>query len=222
MQSFDIKFIQKKIGYTFKNTAFLKTAFIHSSYANENKDKSNERLEFLGDSVLSIIITDYIYANCKRNEGDLSKIRASLVNEQTLSFIFKELGFQDFIFRGEGLKNVLPTNAMMADAMEALIASIYLDGGLNKAKEFVLSIFDSVLTETMKEGVPESNKCLLQEKFKTAKIYYDTKSSGEGQDKVYLSKVYINGVVCGEGSSTKKRFAEDLAAKQALTKVKKV
>lgn len=219
---FDVKYIQNKIGYTFKNNNLLKSAFIHSSYANENKEKSNERLEFLGDSVLSIIITDYIYANCKRNEGDLSKIRASLVNEQTLSFIFKQLGFQEFIFRGEGLKNILPTNAMMADAMEALIASIYLDGGLNKAKIFVLSIFESVLKETIKDGVPESNKCLLQEKYKNAKILYDTKSTGEGQDKIYVSKVFINGVACGEGSSTKKRFAEDLAAKQALTKVKKV
>ena len=92
MQNFDAKTIEKTIGYTFKDKNLLKAAFIHSSYANEHKEvKSNERLEFLGDSVLSVIVTDYIFAHYKNNEGDMSKIRSSLVSEKSLSFIFENL-----------------------------------------------------------------------------------------------------------------------------------
>lgn len=222
MQNFDAKPIEKIIGYTFKDKNLLKGAFIHSSYANEHKEmKSNERLEFLGDSVLSVIVTDYIFTHYKNNEGDMSKIRSSLVSEKSLSFIFENLDLAKYIVVGVGLKNQKPTNAMMADAFEAIVASIYLDGGLDKARNFVLLVLETALEDINETGVPESNKSLLQEKFKTAKIRYETTHQGEGQEKTYTAVVYINNEPCGRGVSGKKRFAEDMAAKEALNKVKK-
>lgn len=221
MQNFDAKTIEKIIGYTFKDKNLLKSAFIHSSFANEHKElKSNERLEFLGDSVLSVIVTDYIFKHYKNNEGDMSKIRSSLVSEKSLSFIFENLDLAKYIFVGVGLKNTNPTNAMMADAFEAIVASIYLDGGLDKARNFVLSMLETALEDINETGVPESNKSLLQEKFKTAKIRYETTHEGDGQEKTYTAIVYINNEPCGKGESQKKRFAEDMAAKEALKNVK--
>lgn len=222
MQNFDVKQVEKIIGYTFKNKNLLKSAFIHSSYANEHREtKSNERLEFLGDSVLSVIVTNYIFVHYKNNEGDMSKIRSSLVSEKSLSFVFENLNLAKYIIVGVGLKNSNPTNAMMADAFEALTAAIYLDGGIESATTFVLSVLDSALEDINETGVPESNKSLLQEKYKTAKIRYETTHDGEGQDKTYTAVVYINNVASGKGVSQKKRFAEDIAAKEALKKVKK-
>jgi len=222
MQNFDERPIEKIIGYTFNDKNLLKGAFIHSSYANEHKElKSNERLEFLGDSVLSVIVTDYIFRHYKNNEGDMSKIRSSLVSEKSLSFIFENLDLAKYIFVGVGLKNTKPTNAMMADAFEAIVAAIYLDGGLDKAKNFVLTMLESALEDINETGVPESNKSLLQEKFKQSKIYYETKHKGEGPEKMYTAIVYIDGKACGKGESGKKRFAEDTAAKEALKNIKK-
>lgn len=223
MQNFDANAIQKKIGYAFKNESLLKNAFVHSSFANENKAKSNERLEFLGDSVLNLIVTDYVYKHYNKfSEGELSKIRASLVSEKSLSFIFEQLGLDRYIMCGAGLKNTKPTNAMMADAFEAVVASIYLDGGMAFAQNFVLKMLSTALEEIKSEGVPESKKSLLQEKHKTKRVIYETKSTGEGQEKVYYSKAIINGVVCGEGFGAKKRDAEEQAAGNALKQVKKV
>ena len=133
----------------------------------------------------------------------------------------EELGLDKFLLTGAGLKNTKPTNAMMADAFESIVASIYLDGGLDKARVFVLTLLESSLQDIKATGVPESNKSLLQERFKTSKIYYETKHSGEGQEKTYTATVYINGLACGVGVSGKKRFAEDIAAKEALLKTKK-
>lgn len=222
MRKFDYNLIEQKIGYVFKDKNLLKSAFIHSSYANEHAVKSNERLEFLGDSVLSLIVTDYIFKHYKNNEGDLSKIRASLVSEKSLSFIFEQLGLDDYIYRGVGLENTKPTRAMMADAFEALVASIYLDGGTAKASKFVLTELDSALSDINRTGVPDSNKSKLQEKFKNAKIVYQTKSDGDGQGKTYNSRVYVNGVMSGIGTAPKKRDAEELAALEALKSIKKV
>lgn len=223
MQNFNSEQIEKTIGYKFKDKKLLQNAFIHSSYSNENKSfKSNERLEFLGDSVLSLIISDYVFTNFKNNEGDLSKIRASLVNENILSEVFSKVNLDYFIVKGRGLINSKPTKAMNADCFEALTAAIYKDGGFEKAKAFVLKFLQSSIDSIYKTGVPENSKSILQEKFKQAKIVYQTKSEGEGENKIYHSKVLINNVVCGEGCSNKKREAEEFSAKMALESVKKV
>lgn len=218
----NFKEVEEIISYQFKDKSLLKNAFIHSSYANEHKIASNERLEFLGDSVLSVIITDEIYHKYRKNEGGLSKIRASLVSEKSLSFVFDQLGLTKYLLCGEGFKNKTPTVAMQADAMEALIASIYLDAGIEKVKEFVLRVMSTGLKGISTFGVPDSNKSLLQERFKNARIFYQTTSTGEGEQKQYSSKVFINGVISGTGVSGKKREAEELSAKQALENVKKI
>ena len=223
MIEFDYSKVQKIIGHTYKSRELLKTAFVHSSYSNEHKaQKSNERLEFLGDSVLSVIVTDYIFNHYRRNEGELSKIRASLVSEKSLSFLFEQLDLEKYIMKGVGLQNQKSTNAMMADAFEAIVGSLYQDGGIDVAREFVLRMFETAFKQIKRAGVPESYKSLLQEKFKKATILYETKPSGEGLDKIYNSRVFINGVMSGIGTSEKKKNAEELAAKNALEKIKKV
>lgn len=223
MGVFEYSKIQKIIGYEYANKDLLKTAFVHSSYANEHKaQKSNERLEFLGDSVLSVIVTDYIYNHYRKNEGDLSKIRASLVSEKSLSFLFENLGLEQYLLKGVGLKNQKATNAMMADAFEAIIGSIYQDGGIEKARQFVLRMFETAFSQIKRSGVPESYKSLLQEKYKKAIILYETKQIGEGLEKVYNTRVFVNGVMSGIGKAQKKKDAEESAAKDALRKIKKV
>ena len=135
--------IQKNLGYEYKNTALLKNALTHSSYANENHvaDGSNERLEFLGDSVLSVIVSDYIYKHFSHlPEGELTKIRASLVCEKSLCEFSKELGIGESLFLSKGENNTggRQRPSILADAFEAVLASIYLDGGIEPARELVL------------------------------------------------------------------------------------
>ena len=221
MQNFDCAEIEKIIGYTFQNKQLLKTAFTHSSFSNEHKVESNERLEFLGDSILSFVIAEEIFKRYHKSEGELTKIRASLVSEKSLAFVSKQLGLDKFLIVGAGLFGKTPTDAMIADSFEALLASIYLDSGIQKARKFLLQIFESSLGKIKKSGVPDSFKSQLQEKFKNAKIVYDTKSSGEGEEKYYTAQVYINKVACGTGQAGKKRDAEELAAKQALENLSK-
>lgn len=219
---FDSLYIEKKLGYTFSDKSLLKNAFTHSSYANEHRVQSNERLEFLGDSVLSVVITDELYHSYKKSEGDLSKIRASLVSEKSLAFIFSGLSLDKYIICGEAFKTAKVSQAMIADAFEATLAAIYLDGGITSARKVILSLFEMPLKAIRSSGVPESHKSKLQEKFKTSKIYYQTVSSGEGENKVYKSRVFINGVMSGIGIATKKREAEELSALEALKSVEKV
>ena len=222
MQNFNSEKIEKIIGYTFKNKDLLKKAFTHSSFSNEHKVQSNERLEFLGDSILSFVIAEEIFKMFNKPEGELTKIRASLVSEKSLAFISKQLGIDKFLIVGAGLKDKQPTDAMIADSFEAMLAAIYLDAGINKIKAFLIKTFETALKDIKKEGVPDSFKSQLQEKLKNAKIVYDTQSSGEGEDKIYKCNVYVNKVVCGTGQAKKKRFAEENAAMEALKNISKV
>lgn len=138
-----MKELERKIGYTYKNPAYLENALTHSSYANESKNgaKSNERLEFLGDAVLSIVVSDYIYRNCPQlPEGELSKLRASLVCEKSLCRFSSALGVGDCLRLSKGERNLRGNErpSILADAFEAIIASIYLDGGMEQARKFIL------------------------------------------------------------------------------------
>ncbi len=216
MRKFEAKLIEDIIGYDFHDKELLKTAFTHSSYANEHKKESNERLEFLGDSILSVVISEEIFKRYHKSEGELTKIRASLVSENSLAFIASQLGLDKFLLVGEGLKQKQPTAAMIADLFEAMLAAFYLDGGIEKTKKFVLHIFESALNDIKKSGVPDSFKSKLQERFKKDKIIYQTSAAGEGEDKYYTAIVLINNIACGKGQAGKKRVAEELAAEQAL------
>ena len=137
-----LEVFQKKIGYRFKNDKLLYEALSHSSFANENKKQrhSNERLEFLGDSVLSIVVSDFLYKNLNVAEGELTKMRASLVCEKSLHIFAQQIGLGDYLLLGKGEENTggRQRPSILADAFEAVIAAIYLDGGIEPASKHIL------------------------------------------------------------------------------------
>ncbi|OJU16331.1 MAG: ribonuclease III, partial [Clostridiales bacterium 43-6] len=148
-----MKELEQKIGYTFQNKGLLKKAVTHSSYANEAKEKngSNERLEFLGDAVLSIIISDFLYKNYNHlPEGELTKLRASLVCEKSLFGFSKQLDLGSFLRLGKGEKQTggSERSSILADAFEAVLAAIYLDGGIESASKFVMGFANTELLNT--------------------------------------------------------------------------
>ncbi len=212
------------VGYTFKNKQLAVTALTHSSYANEIHDgtKYNERLEFLGDSVLSIVVSDYIYKNCPEfPEGKLTKLRASLVCEKSLYGYAKALGLGEFIRLSKGEKHSGGDDrpSILSDAFEAVIAAIYLDGGIKPAREFILNY---VLPD-IKSAKPvkyKDYKTVLQEiiqKNPEERITYVlVKETGPDHDKHFVVEVHLNSNVIGKGGGRSKKEAEQEAARVAL------
>lgn len=216
--------IQKNLGYEYKNTALLKNALTHSSYANENHVAagSNERLEFLGDSVLSVIVSDYIYKHFSHlPEGELTKIRASLVCEKSLCEFSKELGIGDSLFLSKGENNTGGRHrpSILADAFEAVLASIYLDGGIEPARELVLRFIVPEL-KNHKSAQSRDYKTLLQEVIQQNPeerlSYVLVGESGPDHDKHFTAEVHINSNVVSSGEGSSKKDAEQSAAKKAL------
>ena len=213
--------IEKICNHTFKDKSIIKQAFIHSSYANEHKTISNERLEFLGDAILEFVITDELYKNFNLNEGKLTKYRASLVNEDTLSFVISELKLQQFLLRGKGESKFEVTKSEMCDLFESIVGALYLDGGLSVAKQFILSNLKTAIDGLKKDGVLENSKTMLQEMLPKEKIKYSTTKHGEDHNPTYKSTVIINGVNMGFGEGPNKKTAELLAAKNTINMIKK-
>ncbi|MBR1862865.1 MAG: ribonuclease III [Ruminococcus sp.] len=224
-ESRNLKEFQEKIGYTFKNERLLYEALSHSSFANENKKtrNSNERLEFLGDSVLSIVVSDYIFEHFKHlPEGELTKLRASLVCEKALFEFSKklDLGKHIFLGKGEELTGGRERASIVSDAMEAVIAAIYLDGGIECARRHIMNFLP-------KDISPEHTvtfhdyKTVLQEiiqKNPEEKVEYFLKSEeGPDHDKRFTVQVKLNSNVIGEGVGRSKKNAEQNAAKEALS-----
>ncbi len=215
-----MKQLQQKIGYTFKNEQLLKAAFIHSSYVNENKGKvkeSNERLEFLGDSVLGFISAENLYLNNPDTpEGDLSRKRASLVCEKSLYETAKELDFGSYMLLGKGeeMGGGRQRSSILADAVEAVIAAMYLDGGIEPAKKFVLKhvLSNNADTGDYKTQLQE----LVQREKEQVLEYRMSGQSGPDHDKRFDFQVLLNGDVVGEGSGRTKKEAEQMAAKAAI------
>ncbi|MBQ1388447.1 MAG: ribonuclease III [Clostridia bacterium] len=220
----DIESFEAAVGYTFRNKQLAVTALTHSSYANEMHDgtKYNERLEFLGDSVLSIVVSDYIYKNCPEfPEGKLTKLRASLVCEKSLYCYAKALGLGEFIRLSKGEKNTGGDDrpSILSDAFEAVIAAIYLDGGIKPAKEFILTY---VLPD-IKSAKPvkyKDYKTVLQEiiqKNPEERITYVlVRETGPDHDKHFVVEVHLNSNVIGKGGGRSKKEAEQEAARVAL------
>ena len=178
MKNLDFEYskIEKIIGYTFKDKSLLKTAFTHSSYANEHRCKSNERLEFFGDSVLGYVVTRKLYNEFKLSEGELSKFRQKLVSEQPLAFIIEELGLDTFILKGKGeSKNKFDSKAIKADLFEAITGAICSDSNINNAEAFILKNLDSVFKSYIGNFDFEDSKTKLQEKLVGSKIIYNTR-----------------------------------------------
>lgn len=215
---------EKIINYKFKNQQILHEALSHSSYANENKKnrKNNERLEFLGDSVLSIVISEYLFHHFKNlPEGELTKIRASLVCEKALYVFARQIDLGDYILLGKGEENTggRERPSILSDAFEAVIAAIFLDGGLDAAKKHILSFVPD--DENIKESVAFSDyKTILQEVIQQnpeEKVEYIVKGqSGPDHDKAFAVQVCLNSNVIGSGTGRSKKQAEQMAAKEAL------
>ena len=217
--------LQNKIGYQFKNPALLNEALTHSSYANEHKSqhiKYNERLEFLGDSVLSIVVSDYIYKNCPElPEGELTKLRASLVCEKSLYEFAKKIDLGKYLILSKGERNNGGTDrpSILSDAFEALIAAIYIDGGIAPASKHILNFVIPAIKNSKKKKINDY-KTTLQEiiqKNPGEKLEYVlVKESGPDHNKHFVVEVHLNSNVIGKGGGRSKKEAEQQAAREAL------
>lgn len=215
--------VEKIIGYTFKSKKLLQRALTHSSYSNEHKVESNERLEFLGDAVIELIITEILYFDFKGKEGDLSKIRALIVSEKPLADVVDRLGLEKYLIKGVGeSKNTTKSNAIKCDMFEAIAGAIFVDGGLEETKKFfALALGDRI--ESIKiNGYVDDPKTKLQEMLKQAKIVYSTTKTGADHMPVYKTTVFVNDVKMGTGKGTNKRSAEEHAASEAINNLKKI
>jgi len=216
--------LQQKIGYTFRSPQLLRQAVTHSSYANEGKKhgRNNERLEFLGDSVLSVIVAKHLYLTYKDiPEGELTKLRASLVCEKALDvFADKlELGKYLLLGRGEEMTGGRQRPSILADAFEAVIAALYLDGGYEIAQRFVLSYIPKNL-DIRKTSPLVDYKTALQEiiqQNREEKIEYVLVAErGPDHAKIFTAEVMLNSNVIGRGEGSSKKQAEQNAAREAL------
>ena len=220
--------VEKIIHYTFKNKKLLKQALTHSSYANEKKLGKlgcNERLEFLGDAVLELISSDFLYKRFDQvPEGELTKKSASLVCEPSLAYCARQFGLPEFLLlgKGENMTGGRNRDSIVSDATEALLGAIYLDGGFANAKEFVLKF---ILNDIERKQLFYDSKTILQEMVQENGIqpieYVLTGESGPDHDKQFTVEVHINGVAAGEGTGHTKKAAEQAAAYQAIRKAQK-
>ncbi len=222
--------LEERIGYTFNNKEYLTEALTHSSFSNESKSKGakiecNERLEFLGDSVLSIIVSSYLFEHYKnKQEGDLTKIRASVVCEKALAKFAGEIELGEYIRlgHGEALNNGRKRASILADAFEALLAAVYLDSGetFERVSEFLLPFIIAEIDEIRRSGVFVDYKTTLQQivqQVEGEKLEYVlTGTSGPDHKKVFEVEARLNSNVIGHGKASSKREAEQLAAKEAL------
>lgn len=219
------KFLEDKISYKFNNLDYLKKALSHSSYVNEKnkKDKSNERLEFLGDSVLSLIVSETLYKEFPElPEGELTKVRAIVVCEQSLADCARNITLGDFLLLGKGeiLSGGRNRSSILADAFEAIISAIFLDGGFEQARDFVLTNIYGKIKKAVDGDLYLDYKTKLQEvlqKNGNVSINYETiKESGPDHNKHFIIQVVVNGEPYGRGQGSSKKEAEQIAAKQAL------
>lgn len=218
----DIKEFQIEIGYEFQNKNLLRQAMTHSSYANEKRMKKlsdNERLEFLGDAVLEVISSDFLYENYPDlPEGELTKLRASIVCEPTLALCAQDIAIGDYLFLGKGENQTGGRNrkSILSDALEAVIGAIYLDGGFTSAKEFVLKY---IMTDIEHKQLFYDSKTILQEVVQGEHeqlAYILTAESGPDHNKSFTVEVCVGEKKLGEGTGHTKKAAEQEAAYQAL------
>lgn len=217
--------LKNKLGIDFKDLTLLQTAITHSSYANERNAAFNERLEFLGDTVLELIISEYLFTNhINETEGYLTKVRALIVCENSLFEIAKkwELGKYIYMSKGEELTGGRTRVSILADAVEAIIAAVYLDEGLLVTKEFVLKNFNSIIIKAVKNEIILDYKTKLQEilqKNGDVDISYSLINfEGPPHRREFFVKVLINGEAKGSGAGYSKKEAEQMAAREVLIK----
>jgi len=222
-----MKKLEAKLGYTFRDEALLRHALTHSSYANEHKNEgltSNERLEFLGDSVLGMVVADHLYrTHPDMPEGELTRTRAALVCEGSLHEIAKELELGDYLRlgRGEDAGGGRRRPSILADAVESLLAAVYLDGGIEPARKIIQML---VLNREVERTVDRDYKTTLQElvqrKPGSVITYQLIRESGPDHCRLFEMEVSIGGVPAGQGEGRTKKEAEQQAAKAAIAALK--
>ena len=222
-----IQKLEHRIKYQFQNIELLETALRHSSYVNEhrmNRLDCNERLEFLGDAVLELVSSEHLFQNYPQMpEGELTRLRASLVCEPTLAFCARELGLGEYLSLGKGeeMTGGRHRDSVTSDAMEAVIGAIYLDGGFANAKEFILRF---VLNDIEHKKLFFDSKTIFQE-MEQGNIpgeisYHMVGEEGPDHDKIFSAEVWIGEKSMGTGSGRTKKAAEQMAAYQAICKLK--
>ena len=213
----------------FKDNKLFEQAFIHRSYLNEVKVKlsSNERLEFLGDSIISFIVSDYLYKNYPNfNEGTLTNLRSLLVNTKSLAQISKELDFGNFLklSKGEEESKGRQNQSLLADSFEAFVGALFLDSGIKATTKFLEQVLMPKADVLAKNRTLKDPKSLLQEKIQAKKqsspIYKVMEETGPAHARVFKVGVFVNNSLLGEGTGKSKQAAEEMAAKQALERKK--
>ena len=221
--------VQARLGYEFRNPEYLKTALTHKSFFQGNQlpgQQDNERLEFLGDAILALVVSEYIVSRFpEASEGKLSKVKAFLVSRSSLAKVSErlELGGSLRLGRGEEATNGRKKSSLLADALEAVIAAVYIDGGSDAAESFILRVFQPELEKLGTNASDEFRgdyKSHLQERvhkqFEMNPDYRLVHESGPDHQKVFEMEVLIDGKVFGRGTGKTKKQAEQIAARQAL------
>lgn len=218
-----LEILEKNIGYTFKNKALLKNALTHTSYAYENHIQSNEKLEFLGDSILEFLSSKYIYNNySKLKEGEMTKVRADVVCEKSLYKVALKHNFSDFLYIGKSqiINDGNKRPSILADSVEAVIAAIYFDSGLEQAEKFIVENLKDYIEIATKHVGMKDHKTVLQERLQIhgdVNIKYEIiKESGPDHNKLFVAEVSCNNKKLAIGEGKTKKAAEMEAAKKAL------
>ena len=224
--SSDFEILEKKLELKFNNKALLRQAFTHRSYLNENPDSKiehNERLEFLGDAVMELIVTEHLYKDYpEKAEGDLTNWRAALVNAKMLTSVAEELGFNDFLLlsRGEAKELGKARAYILANAFEAFLGALYLDLGYKQCDEFIEKNLLKNLADIIKDGSYKDAKSKFQEeaqeRVSITPSYKVVKESGPDHEKSFIVGVYLDEKLVAEGEGSSKREAEEAAAELAL------
>lgn len=222
----DFSKLEKKLNIKFRNKDLLKQAFCHRSYLNENPDfplEHNERLEFLGDAVLELVVTEYLFNNYpKKTEGELTNWRSALVNSQMLSKIAKELNFNDFLLLSKGEEKDIgkAREYILANTFEAFIGALYLDKGYEFCKEFIKKNLIIHLAEIIKKGLFKDPKSRFQEeaqeRLKITPSYKVLEESGPDHAKRFVVGVFLDNQMIAKGEGSSKQEAEEKAAEKAL------
>jgi ribonuclease-3 len=222
--------IQERIGCTYRDPELLERALTHKSYANENRlPYHNERMEFLGDAVLNLAVSEHLMKTCPDStEGDLSRLRAAMVSEPALAAVAREIGLGEYLLLGKGEEQTggRDKGSLLADCLEAIIASVYLDAGQQRANAFILRFFEDLIKKTCAAGGTFDYKTelqeLCQERLKTLPEYRVSSETGPDHQKQFEVELSIKGTLYGRGIGRSKKEAEQRAAKEALEKLDKL
>jgi ribonuclease-3 len=224
----DLAVLQNTLGVSFKDPSLMEQALVHSSYINESPGitTSNERLEFLGDAVLGLIIAQELYQRLPQSsEGEMTELRSSLVRGDALSRLAKAISLGDYLYLGKGEEasggRRKPAN--LAGAMEAVIAAIFLDQGLNATRDFILRLMGKELDKVLNQGIAPDYKSQLQEliqaRHQQTPTYQVIEETGPDHDRRFSVEVRVGGTVLGRGSGKSKKSAEEEAARSALDRL---